>query len=595
MQRASIRLSPFETGSVAGPGRPRRIRTVVALAALLAGTLTACRNGGTEAAPAPVRGGTLNVYLSTRDISTLDPQEISYGNDANFSRLVTRTLTTTLPDGRLVADLATDLGRPSQGNTVWDFTLRPGVKWADGSAVTCEDVRYGIERWYASTITGGLPYPGMYLRDNVPPYKGPYNGTQLDSIQCLDTRNVEFHLQRAVGDFGYTVSVQVFAPVKRGADHANAGADAAHSFGFDPISNGPYKVDPAQTKMTKIGGADAPQTLVFVRNNFWDPNTDPLRKAYPDKIVVRWDANAPEVTNNLINDTGDYHSGILLDADVAPNFVQQVINDPVLSQRVTAGSNGGTRYFALNTRRLTTLTCRQALEYGFDKRAFRYVAGGATAGDLATGIIPPDLPAHAEFDLYETKSLPDGDTTKAKQLLASGNCPDSIRLAYPDVPLIHQEANSISDAYARIGVDVNQDALNPETYNQLIGDPTNHFDMMYTGWLPDWPNGSAIIPPLFSGAQIANPASNLDFAELNDPTINSLIDQAYAESILATQYHLWGELDRKIMEQAAIIPVLYTHALRMFGGNVRGAQLTAAYGEPDLTQIGVGPQAASSG
>lgn len=589
MHRASI-----PTRTVAGPTRPRRIGTAVAIAALLAGSLAACRNGGTEAAPVPVKGGTLNVYLSTRDISTLDPQEISYGNDANFSRLVTRTLTTTTPDGRLVPDLATDLGRPTQGNTVWDFTLRPGLKWADGSAVTCEDVRYGIERWYASTVTGGLPYPGLYLRDNVPPYKGPYSNKKLDSIQCLDTRNVEFHLQRAVGDFGYTVSVQVFAPVKVGNDHTPA-ADLAHSFGFNPLSNGPYKVDPAQTQMVDIGGTKAPGTLVFVRNNFWDPATDPLRKAFPQKIVVHWDANAPEVTNNLINDTGDYRNGILLDADVAPNFVQQVINDPVLSQRVTAGSNGGVRYFALNTRRLTNLACRQALEYGFDKRAFRYVAGGATAGDLATGIIPPDLPAHANFDLYETKTFPDGDTTQAKRLLASGGCRDSITLAYPDVPLIHQEANSISDAYARIGLDVNQEALNPETYNQLIGDPTNHFDMMYTGWLPDWPNGSAVIPPLFSGAQISNPASNLDFAELNDPTINSLIDQAYAESILTTQYHLWGELDRKIMEQAAIVPVLYTRALRMFGSNVRGAQLTAAYGQPDLTQIGLGPETASSG
>lgn len=83
----------------------------------------------------------------------------------------------------LVPDLATDTGRPSANNTIWEFTLQGGVKWADGSTVTCDDLKYGIERRYAKTIAdaGGLPYPTRYLADNAPPYSGPYGMGQLNS------------------------------------------------------------------------------------------------------------------------------------------------------------------------------------------------------------------------------------------------------------------------------------------------------------------------------------------------------------------------------------------------------------------------------
>ena len=32
--------------------------------------------------------------------------------------------------------------------------------------------------------------------------------------------------------------------------------------------------------------------------------------------------------------------------------------------------------------------------------------------------------------------------------------------------------------------------------------PANGNDLMLTGWVPDWANGSAVIPPLFDGRQI---------------------------------------------------------------------------------------------
>ena len=78
---------------------------------------------------------------------------------------VDRTLTTFPPrcdqggQSKLPPDLATDTGTMSDGGKTWKFTLKDGVKWQDGKAVTCADVKYGISRTFATdVITGGPNY-----------------------------------------------------------------------------------------------------------------------------------------------------------------------------------------------------------------------------------------------------------------------------------------------------------------------------------------------------------------------------------------------------------------------------------------------------
>lgn len=567
---------------------PWRLTAALTGAVLLVPALTACRDSAADAAPPPVPGGGLTVYLTNRSIQNLDPQEIVYASDANISRLMNRTLTATTSTGELVPDLATDTGRPSQNNTVWDFTLKPGLTWADGSPMTCEDVKYGIERRWDPVVSaaGGLPYPLLYLKDNNPPYQGPAHKAQLSSIVCTAADTVEFHLQRSVGDFGYTVSVPTFAPIQPNHDHADTTGKPQNSFMWNPDSNGPYKVDPTKTTFKNIQGQQVVTNLLLVRNNYWDSATDSLRKAYPDTIDIVYNPNNAEVTNDLINSVGQDANAVDLDQNVSPNFVQQVINDPQLSQRAIAGLTGAITYFTINTSRVTNLDCRKALEYGFDRRTWRFVQGGAVAGDLATSMIPPSLPAHAQFDLYETKSFPDGDVKTAQNLMTSGHCRSTITVAYPDIPLYHQEVNSVADAYARIGVQVKQVAVPTAEYYTSIGNVKAPYDLMYGGWVPDWPNGSAIIPPLFGSAQLKGPAAaNLNSAQVRDQ--DAAINKAFAEPDLTTQYKMWGQLDMAIMKEAAVIPILYPDALRMIGTNVRGAVISTGTGQLDLATIGL--------
>jgi peptide/nickel transport system substrate-binding protein len=80
----------------------------------------------------------------------------------------------------LTPDLATDMGTHNADFTQWTYTLKPGVKWENGKPITALDVKYGLERNFASAeIPGG---PSSYFTSGLKApknYRGPYKDGDL--------------------------------------------------------------------------------------------------------------------------------------------------------------------------------------------------------------------------------------------------------------------------------------------------------------------------------------------------------------------------------------------------------------------------------
>jgi peptide/nickel transport system substrate-binding protein len=543
-------------------------------------------------APQPKRGGTLFVNMGS-GIDKLDPQRTYNASDMNVLRLTTRTLTTYTATpgsstGDILPDLATDTGRPSDNNTVWSFTIKPGVKWEGGEPVICSQIKYGIERNFSSILEAPVPYPMDYLAQNAKPYEGPYvgdnnGGKGLESVQCLDEHNIVFHLSKPRGDFNYTVAMATFAPVL-------PEKDTHLDYAKHPYANGPYKL---QGDLTDKG-------VTLVRNGFWTEQNDQVRKAYPDKIVIdfRPDENGV-VTNQVIDDQGDARSTVMLDANVKENFLQQVVNDSDLVKRIVTGPSGAVRWLGINTQVVTNPACRQALIYAFDKRKYRSAAGGSIIGAYATTMIPPGLRGHRNFDLFDTLSNPEGQPEKAAALIkaqaaAKTPCPTVYQVAFPEK--YKRQMTTMVDAYALAGIQIQLVTLPPRGYYSTgIGDWTNnHYAMVLAGWIPDWANGSAVLPPLFAGSSISpiNPATghtsgNTNYEMLNDNTINTALQTAETEANPDRQSQLWGDLDQQIQSKAVTVPLLYENAIRLTGSNVLGGFISPAFGEPDLCALGL--------
>jgi peptide/nickel transport system substrate-binding protein len=80
------------------------------------------------------------------DVSKFDPHFSTSSNDIRVSFNLFDNLTSRHPDGKLYPGLATEW--KLQGQTTWQFKLRPGVKWHNGDPFTSEDAKFSIERTY---------------------------------------------------------------------------------------------------------------------------------------------------------------------------------------------------------------------------------------------------------------------------------------------------------------------------------------------------------------------------------------------------------------------------------------------------------------
>ena len=135
--------------------RRRLLATTAATALLAAGVLVG--TAGTANAAAKT-GGTLYFITHAEQFDHVDPARVYTGRDiAFFNSYIYRNLVSYKPTAgsagsSLVADLATNTGVPSNAAKTWTFTLRPGVTWQDGSAVTCADVAYGVSRPFAQDV-----------------------------------------------------------------------------------------------------------------------------------------------------------------------------------------------------------------------------------------------------------------------------------------------------------------------------------------------------------------------------------------------------------------------------------------------------------
>ncbi|MEP6697695.1 MAG: ABC transporter substrate-binding protein [Pseudonocardiales bacterium] len=560
------------------PGRPLARLLGGATAVMLLVTGCPARGGGHPVPDAPradirISGGTLNVLMHA-DFEHLDPARNYLPESLDFGRLLYRTLTTyKAENGRagtdLVGDLAVDTGTLSDGGRTWSFTLRPGLRYEDGTAITAADVKYAVERAFEPDLGEGPQYIQLLLAGVPAGYQGPKkSGTSLASI-VVRANTITFHLKRPVSDFSYTAAEPTTAPVPRAKD-------TGPRYDERVFSSGPYKI------ASYVRG----KTLTLVRNPFWDRQTDAVRGAYPDTVVCSFGLDAATIDQRLIADSAQDKSAIELATPLASESIAQALSKAHVKSRSVRGLNGQLTYLAINTKKVPKLEVRQAINYAVNREAFRIARGGKTAGDYATTIMTPLVPGHRSYDLYQTR--PQGDPDKAKQLLqqAGITLPLNLTVASSSVGMGVAQAVALQSALKRAGIELEILAVPPATYYATIGDVTKMPDLAFSTWGADWPSGSTVLPPQFDGRQ-TRPKGNTNLSQLDDPAVNREIDRISAILDPKLQAPEWGQLDEQIMRLAPIVPLIFNAGIHVHGSKVKGAYLHSVYGEWDVVSLSV--------
>ncbi|WP_426405065.1 ABC transporter substrate-binding protein [Streptomyces sp. R-07] len=529
----------------------------------------------------PQKGGTLTV-LSNQDFTHLDPARNWVMGDMDFgTRLLYRTLLAYKAEpgakgGELTPDLAEDLGTSSNGAKTWTFRLKPGLKYEDGSPITAQDVKYNVERSFSPDLPGGPDYAARYLV-GAEGYQGPAKGKHLDSVKTPDARTIVFELRKPFAEFPYATVLPTFAPVP-------ASQDKGPQYDNRPFSSGPYKIDSyARDKQ-----------LVLVRNTHWDPKTDAVRKAYPDRIVVTMGLKANQIDDRLIAAAGADASAVAWDK-LRPESTPKVLTRPEVRGRLLAESSSCTEMVQMHTGRapFDDVRVRRAVQYALDREAILTASGGPALNDPATALMPASLFGGKQPD---TLKIPlTGDPERAKQLLKeagkAGGFSTSITVSNGDKSV----GEAIQQSLGRAGIKVTIETVDPSAFYDTIGDTKNRTDLVYTGWCPDFPSGSTFLPFVFDGRYIKEKGNSGNHSLFRDDATMKRMDAIAAMTDATQANKAWQELDGQILAKAPTMPVVIERRPLLLGTNVAGAfGHTSFGGQIDFATVGLKDPAKST-
>lgn len=566
--------------SLVPSGVPRRALVVAVVGALaLSAACVGSKGTTSKGASGKTKGGVLH-YLSLSDFEHLDPARVDVPSEQDFARLLYRTLMTydNRPgiDGTLVVpDLAEGPGTPSDDAKTWTYKVKKGQKYEDGSEITAQDIKYGVERTFSDDLTGGPRYYNTLLA-NASSYPGPYKDKSgFTSIETPDRYTIVFHFAKPFGDADYAAALTTTAPVPVKEDNG---------VGFDdrPFSSGPYKIKDYQ-RGTSID---------LVRNPFWDPKGSSAIGAHPDEIKGELALDGASIDRRIATSKGADGTAVTDKPNLEPQSVHDYLDNARYKRFVYRGLDGSTAYSAMNTLKgpFADIKVRQAFEVAYPLATARTAAGGPTVGDFATDLLPPSLTSHQTLDVYGLKANGfRGDPARAKQMLADAGYTNGVTITtdVPDTGTAGKVATAVKAALAPAGFSLDIKQIAAAKYLDTIRQPATQPDLVGFTWMPAWPSAATVIPPLFTCSAIKAQGNN-NPSNYCDRGFDAQVDRALAETDRSEQDVIWKALDEQLIEEAVVLPRYFGITTWLYGRHVKNVRSALPFGgEIDLANVAV--------
>lgn len=522
-------------------------------------------------------GGTVTV-LSNAGLNTMDPSEAYYTNTGSImSQLVVRSLTQYDYDPEskqmvLVPDLATDLGTPNDDYTEWKFTIREGAKWEDGTPVTAEEMKFGLERGMdRDAFPEGATYSNDYFLGGAD-YKGPYTGkgATLDAI-TVSGSDITIKMATPFPDMPYWGAFAQVTPIKKEGSEPD-------KYRLRPLSNGPYK----------FGEYTPEKKLTLVRNEHWDPATDPARTQYPEKYEMSFDAQSEQIDTILLADQGAGQTTLSFD-DVLATDLRKFEADA--KDRLIYGGQPCTFYWAPDYRKVTDKKVRQALAWAYPYKAAALAAGlienvNAVWG---TNLMPPGVPERTEFNPLEGHEPGSTDTEKAKALLKEAGAEGyEIKWLFAaDDNQAVAAKDAVKASLEKAGFKATPVPTTVENLSTVRRDPNADINVRAAGWCSDWPSGGSWFPPVIQSTDVEGVGLQSNYAVFNEEAVDQKIADILASPI-EEQAGLWNELDKEVMtDYFPLFVTRYAGVAQMRGSKIEGHNIDNTFGMPTWKDIWV--------
>ena len=285
-----------------------------------------------------------------------------------------------------------------QNAEYFDFTIREGAKWSDGTPITAADMVYTLQ--HLSDPALGNPWVSFYF--DIKGIKARWlgeSGPEEIGAEAVDDRTVRIHGEGPIPHLPQMLAVQGTGPVPKHVVEKDPEHWADSVEGY--VTSGPFMAVAWEKGISLEWGVN--------------PNYNGPIKPALQRVLQRFD----EPENGWFWAWKERQVDLLYDLGFAN--IRAAQTTAVIVQQLHYLLNARAVYCALNTLAppLDNLKLRQALSHALDRETW---AGRPTGYSRIGGytMLPPEIPGYNEA-LLDVQAF---DAEKAKALLAEAGYPD---------------------------------------------------------------------------------------------------------------------------------------------------------------------------
>jgi len=473
-------------------------------------------------------GGTIHLNLSETDIDYADPALAYFQPSWLMLYVVCRPLLN-YPDkpspagSRLVPDAAVGLPKVSGRGKVYTFTIRKGLRFSNGKALTAANFARAIDR-LANPKTQSPAIP--FFSDIVGATKvNNGSGTHVSGVVARGNK-LTIRLVKPGPDILSRMAMPFFCPVPLNTPISSSGVNTF-------ASAGPYY----------ISSRSPGKPIVLSRNKFYK-GPRPHNAA---KLVTTPNTDLDQSFLQVNRGDVAYDIGGLPASQHAKLAKRYGIN----KSRYFVNPTISTRYISLNNlAAFKSVGARKAVNFAIDRPGI-IKQRGAFAGSTTDQLLPPRMRGFLKAKVYPlgrpNKKKATSLAPKRTVTLFTSNSPVGINTAQVMQGSI--QANTSN----RLKVDIK--SMKTSVMYKRCGTrseaASGAFDMCSVGWIADYPDPFDFVNVLLSGDNI-HESNNNNYSYFN----NSKYDRAMRGAALlfgAKRYQRYGALDVDMTKNAAPI------------------------------------------